>query len=62
MGRNRKEKTYIKSIRVNEDLKDFLETIENYNKYIIELIEAQRDFKIYLRTKKENDNIPTLFH
>ena len=61
MGRRKKEKTYIKSIRVNEDLKDFLDSIENYNKYIIELIESQKDFKIYLRTKKENDNTPTLF-
>ena len=61
MGRKQKEKTYIKSIRVNQDVKDFLESIENYNKYIIELIESQKDFKIYLRIKKENDNSPTLF-
>ena len=61
VGRKQKEKTYIKSIRVNQDIKDFLESIENYNKYIIELIESQKDFKIYLRTKKENDNSPTLF-
>ena len=61
MGRRKKEKTYIKSIRVNEDLKDFLDSIENYNKYIIQLIETQKDFQIYLRSKKENDNTPTLF-
>ena len=61
MGRRKKEKTFIKSIRVNQDIKDFLEIIENYNKYIIELIEAQRDFQIYLRSKKENDKTPTLF-
>ena len=61
MGRKKQEPTFIKSIRVNQDVKDFLDSIENYNKYIIELIEAQRDFKIYLRTKKENDNSPTLF-
>lgn len=61
MGRRKKEKTFIKSIRVNEDLKDFLDSIENYNKYIIQLIETKKDFKIYLRTKKENDNSPTLF-
>ena len=61
MGRKQKEKTYIKSIRVNQDIKDFLDSIENYNKYIIELIESQKDFKIYLRTKKENDNSTTLF-
>lgn len=61
MGRKQKEKTFVKTFRVNQDIKDFLDSIENYNKYIIELIEAQRDFKIYLRTKKENDNTPTLF-
>ena len=61
VGRKQKEKTFIKSIRVNQDIKDFLDSIENYNKYIIELIESQKDFKIYLRTKKENDNTPTLF-
>ena len=61
MGRKQKEKTFIKSIRVNQDVKDFLDSIENSNKYIIELIESQRDFKIYLRTKKENDKTPTLF-
>ena len=61
MGRKQKEKTFIKSFRVNQDIKDFLESIENYNKYIIQLIETQKDFKIYLRTKKENDNSPTLF-
>lgn len=61
MGKRKKEKTFIKSIRVNQDIKDFLETIENYNKYIIQLIESQKDFQIYLRSKKENDNTPTLF-
>lgn len=61
MGRKQKEKTFVKTFRVNQDIKDFLDSIENYNKYIIELIEAQRDFKIYLRTKKENDKTPTLF-
>ena len=61
MGRKQKEKTFIKSFRVNQDIKDFLDSIENYNKYIIQLIESQKDFKIYLRTKKENDNSPTLF-
>ena len=61
MGRKQKEKTFVKTFRVNQDIKDFLENIENYNKYIIELLEAQKDFQIYLRTKKENDNIPTLF-
>ena len=31
MGRKQKEKTYIKSIRVNEDIKDFLEQLPNAN-------------------------------
>ena len=61
MGRKQKEKTYIKSIRVNQDMKEYLESIENYNKYLIDLIESQKDFQIYLRTKKDNDNSPTLF-
>ena len=61
MGRKQKQKTFVKTFRVNQDIKDFLESIENYNKYIIQLIESQKDFKIFLRTKKENDNSPTLF-
>ena len=35
MGRKQKEKTYIKSIRVNQDTKEFLESLENANLFFL---------------------------
>ena len=45
MGRKQKEKTYIKSIRVNEDIKEFLESLENANIFVIQLLEDSNEFK-----------------
>ena len=45
MGRKQKEKTYIKSIRVNEDIKDFLESLENANLFVLQLLEDTNEFK-----------------
>ena len=56
MGRKQKEKTYIKSIRVNEDIKDFLESLPNANIFVIQLIEDTEEFKKYIVNKK-NDNL-----
>ena len=61
MGRKQKEKTYIKSIRVNEDIKDFLESLENANLFVLQLLEDTEDYKKFLRLKKENENLPSLF-
>ena len=56
MGRKQKEKTYIKSIRVNEDLKDFLENLENANLFVLQLLEDTNEFKKFIASKK-NDNL-----
>ena len=56
MGRKQKEKTYIKSIRVNEDIKDFLENLENANLFVLQLLEDSNEFKKFISSKK-NDNL-----
>ena len=61
MGRKQKEKTYIKSIRVNQDIKEFLESLENANIFVLQLLEDSNEFKKFLRLKKENENLPSLF-
>ena len=61
MGRKKQEPTFIKSIRVNEDIKDFLESLENANLFVLQLLEETEDYKKFLRLKKENENLPSLF-
>lgn len=61
MGRKKQEPTYIKSIRVNEDLKEFLEHLPNANLFVLQLLEDTEDYKKFLRLKKENENLPSLF-
>ena len=56
MGRKQKEKTYIKSIRVNEDIKEFLESLENANIFVLQLLEDSNEFKKFIANKK-NDNL-----
>ena len=56
MGRKQKEKTYIKSIRVNEDIKEFLEQLENANLFVFQLLEDSNEFKKFVANKK-NDNL-----
>ena len=56
MGRKQKEKTYIKSIRVNQDIKDFLENLENANLFVLQLLEDSNEFKKFISSKK-NDNL-----
>ena len=56
MGRKQKEKTYIKSIRVNGDIKDFLENLENANLFVLQLLEDSNEFKKFISSKK-NDNL-----
>ena len=56
MGRRKKEQTYIKSIRVNEDIKEFLEQLENANIFVLQLLEDTNEFKKFIANKK-NDNL-----
>ena len=61
MGRKKQEPTFIKSIRVNQDIKEFLEQLENANIFVLQLLEDTEDYKKFLRLKKENENLPSLF-
>jgi hypothetical protein len=56
MGRKKQEPTFIKSIRVNQDIKDFLESLENANLFVLQLLEDSNEFKKFIASKK-NDNL-----
>ena len=61
MGRKQKEKTYIKSIRVNEDIKEFLESLENANIFVLQLLEDTNEFKKFIANKKSDSMTGNLF-
>ena len=61
MGRKQKEKTYIKSIRVNEDIKEFLESLENANIFVLQLLEDSNEFKKFVANKKSDSMTGNLF-
>ena len=61
MGRRKKEQTYIKSIRVNEDIKDFLESLENANLFVLQLLEDTNEFKKFIANKKSDNLTGSLF-
>ena len=61
MGRKQKEKTFIKSIRVNEDIKEFLEQLENANLFVLQLLEDSNEFKKFIAIKKSENMTGSLF-
>ena len=61
MGRKQKEKTFIKSIRVNEDIKEFLEQLENANIFVLQLLEDSNEFKKFAAYKKSQSQTGNLF-
>ena len=61
MGRKQKEKTYIKSIRVNQDIKEFLEQLENANLFVLQLLEDTNEFKKFIANKKSDNLTGNLF-
>lgn len=61
MGRKKKEQTFIKSIRVNEDIKDFLEQLPNANLFVLQLLEETEDYKKFIAYKKSLANTRNLF-
>lgn len=61
MGRKQKEKTYIKSIRINTDIKDFLENLENANIFVLQLLEDSNEFKKFVANKKNDNMTESLF-
>ena len=61
MGRKKQDPTFIKSIRVNEDIKEFLENLENANLFVLQLIENTDEFKKFLANKKSDNLTGSLF-
>ena len=61
MGRKKQEPTFIKSIRVNQDIKDFLESLENANIFVIQLLEDTNEFKKFIANKKSDNLTGNLF-
>ncbi len=61
MGRKKKEPTFIKSIRVNQDIKDFLEQLPNANLFVLQLLEDTNEFKKFIANKKSDNLTGNLF-
>ena len=61
MGRKKQEPTFIKSIRVNQDIKDFLESLENANIFVLQLLEETEEFKKFIAYKKSQSQTGRLF-
>lgn len=63
MPRPKKRPTYIKSIRVDKDIKEFLESLENANEFVLQLLQASDEYKQFLQDLRDKDleNQPKLF-
>ena len=61
MGRKKQEPTFIKSIRVNQDIKEFLESLENANLFVLQLLEDTNEFKKFIANKKSDSMTGNLF-
>ena len=63
MPRPKKPPTYIKSIRVDADTKQFLESLDNANEFVLQLLQASDEYKRFLQElrDKELENQPKLF-
>ena len=61
MGRKKQEPTFIKSIRVNQDIKEFLEQLENANIFVLQLLEETEDYKKFIAYKKSQSQTGNLF-
>ncbi len=61
MGRKKQEPTFIKSIRVNQDIKEFLENLENANLFVLQILEDSNEFKKFIANKKSDNLTGNLF-
>lgn len=63
MPRPKKRPTYIKSIRVDKETKEFLESLDNANEFVIQLLQASDEYKQFLQDLRDKDleNQPKLF-
>lgn len=56
-----KEKSVIHSIRVSKTLKEFINSLDNANEFIKELLLNTDDYKKFLHKKEILENQPNLF-
>lgn len=63
MPRPKKRPTYIKSLRVDKETKEFLESLDNANEFVIQLLQASDEYKQFLQDLRDKDleNQPKLF-
>lgn len=63
MPRPKERPTFIKSLRVDTNTKLFLESIENYNQFVIQILQETPEYKKFLQAlrDKEDQNQPRLF-
>ena len=63
MPRAKKRPTYIKSLRVDSETKQFLESLENANEFVLQLLQSTDDYQKFIKAlrEKENQNQPKLF-
>ncbi len=62
-GRKRKQPTYTKTFRIDEILKEFLDSVENSNSFVVETLKNTIEFKEFLQhnNSKDDENQPNLF-
>ena len=60
MGRKKKEQTYIKSIRVDKDTKEFLESLDNANIFVLQLLKDTNEYKKFIASNVDT-NTKSLF-
>lgn len=61
MGRKKQEPTFVKSIRVNEDMKEFFESLENANLFVLQILQDTEEFKKFIDQKKSMLQTKSLF-
>lgn len=63
MPRLKKRPTYIKSLRVDKETKEFLESLDNANEFVLQLLQASDEYKQFLQDLRDKDleNQPKLF-
>lgn len=64
VGRPKKEPTYTKGFRVNNDLKLFLEALDNSNRFVNEMLTNTPEFKAFMANKHQHEiqSSKTLFN
>ena len=60
MGRKKKPQTYIKTIRVDKDTKEFLESLDNANIFVLQLLKDSEEYKKFIALNVDK-NTKSLF-